>query len=393
MLDFNLKEYQKNNNNTKIKVFIEYLYLNYGVSTNSEKFDNEYFSLFTDDDLIESLKYYIAKNGITAQVTASNYVTYIRDFFKLLSEDYGIKNDTFVNVNLYEQLLLKSKGVISNLKKSDSKYIASDEQYEMLNCGINDYLDNLNTSEIFEEIVKFKNREVKKIKFYNRFVSIIAVKLIMKFALGSQTTISLELNSLDIINNIIIINGFKLQLDEELNQLLEKYLKIREYVVNLYSIEENKLFIKPNGDPYVKNRINRINYPEYSSFFIILKDKINTNAADLFTARRILEMLDKGIDVSTISKLSDKSIEKCIELQTANTSEEDVDRKLQVFLYDYILTNRKIITKKKGYLKCPFCGNDVKAISEEWVLVQFENDSIKHLACKNCRGEYGKYSI
>jgi len=382
--NFNLIDFEKKNPNTKIKVFIEYLYEKYGVKADSEEFDNEYFNLFNDNDLIESLEYYIAQYSITAQITAQNYITYIKDFFKMLSDDYGIKNDTFINIDLYSRLLLKSKKIISRLKLSESKDSATDEQYEELNNGINKFLNELVMDDIYDEIIQVKNKKKKNVKLYNRFISSIAIKLIMKFALSNSTTVNLKLDNLDIKNNIIRINGFKLELNKELIEILKKYLRVREYILNIYSIEESILFIRCNGKSYRKDYKSNKNASDNYSFFMIMNDLINTRSGDLFSSRRILEMLDKGVDISTIARLSDKSIGKCIELQK-NNNEDEVNEKLNLYFNEHEFNQKKIIIKKKGYLKCPFCGDEVKAISDEWVLIQFENDNTKYLACRKCR--------
>lgn len=387
--NFNLKEFENKNPNTKIKVFIEYLYEKYGLTTDNEEFDNEYFSLFNDDDLLESLEYYIVKNGITAQVTAQNYITYITDFFKVLSHDYNIRNDFFTDMKLNEQLMYKSKKIISKLKLSESKDYATDEQYEVLNNGIDKFLSNLVIGDIYDEVDQYKNKKKKHIKLYNRFISSIAIKLIMRFALSNSTTVCLKLDNLDMINNTININGFELELGEELTDILKKYLKVREYVLELYSIESSNLFITQDGESYIKNYKSNKKMPDYATFFMIMGDYIGRRSGDLFSARRILEMLDNGIDISTVVKLSDKSIEKCIELQR-NNSEGEVNKKLQLLFNKGKFNKKKIVINKKGYLKCPFCDNEVKAISDEWVLVQFEGNDTKFLACKECRGENGQ---
>lgn len=393
MLEFDLKEYQQVEvTNTKIKVFIEFLYKKYGVSPDTEKFDNEYFQLFNDDDFIESLRYYIEKNGITAQVTASNYIGYIRDFFKMLSEKYEITNETFTNIKLYEKLLIKSKEIINILNETESKDIATDEQYEKLNYCISSFLDNLIINDIYNEITRLKTGELKKVRLYSRFVSCISIKLIMQFALGSLATALLEIDNLDISTNSLKVNGFKLPLTDELISLFNDYLKIREYILKLCSIDESKLFIKHNGRLFVKENKHSKNFPDYSQFFMIVGDAIDSHASELFADRRILEMLNKGIDVPTISKLSGKSEEKCIKLQRTINNTDEIEKKLQIFFDNKINIENTIIPKKKNYIRCPVCNKEVHAISDELVLVQYENNPRKYLACKNCRGEYGKQS-
>lgn len=388
VVNFNLKEFEKTNTNTKKKIFIEYLYEKYGGANDNEGFDNVYFHLVNDDDLIESLEYYIAKNSITAQVTAENYITYIAEFFKMLSEEHGIENEVFNNKSLNNKFLSKSKKIIGRLKLSVSKDCASDEQYEKLNDGMDKFVNELVINDIYNEIIQFKDGKIKNIKLYNRFISIISIKLIMKFGISNLKTISLKFNDFDMIDNIVNVNGFRLELGKELTEIIIKYISVREYILKLYDVEQSNFFIKYNGTLYTTDSNNNKdkNKADYCSFFKIMFDIIDTRSADLFSTRTILEMLSSGIDISTIVKLTDKSMKKCFKLQNNNNDEYEINKKLQLFFYKDKFTEKKKIIKKKGYFKCPFCDNEVRAISDELVLVQFENDNAKYLACRECRG-------
>ena len=44
--------------------------------------------------------------------------------------------------------------------------------------------------------------------------------------------------------------------------------------------------------------------------------------------------------------------------------------------------------KRKGYIDCPYCGDSYEAVSENWLLVQFEKNGKLYLACKECQGKY-----
>jgi hypothetical protein len=397
MPEFNLNEYKDKETNSKRKVFIEYLFLKYGISSDVDKFDNEYFACLNDDDLIQSLEYYISRNKVTGQITARNYITYIEQFFKTLSDEYGIRNEIFTNIDLKNEFVSKSNKIISTLKKTESKNSASDEQYEKLCSGIEDFLSKLNENDLYGEIGKIKNEiedgNVRYGKLYYRFVSVLPIMLVMKFALSNLTLISLDIEDVDMKRKVLKVNGFELGLDERLTYLFSIYLKIRDYILEQYSIQESKLFIKHNGEPFIKKTIERKNKTEYAAFFKILKDIIGTHSADLFAGRRILEMLDKGIDISTVAKLSGKSTRKCIELQSNSLKNEDINQRLiQLFDADNTV-NKKIIPKKRGHLTCPFCGKERPPICEDWILVQFDNDGPKYITCRNCGGKNGKYIV
>lgn len=393
ILDFSLKEYEKTNSNAKIRVFIEYLYKNYGGSSDGEDFNNEYFRKISVDELIDSLLYYIEKNKVTSKETARIYITYITEFFTKELDKYGINNNIFTDSSLNNKLMSEAREISSRLKSKESKDVASDEDYEMLNNGIEDFLKQLNINDIYKEIIDYKEKNIGNIKIYNRFISIIAIKLIMKFGLGNATTISFQFKDLDMESKIITANGFSLGLDEDLIKLFEMYLPIREYILHLYALEESKLFIKYNGEQYIRYYKNRKPVPDYGSFFFIMKDKLKKQSAELFGARRALEMIENGIDISTVSKISDISTDKCIELQKNSANEEDLNKKLHKFFHKDEITKEKIDIKEKRYLICPFCGREIEGISSKWILVQFEDMDKKYLACRMCMDRNGKIRI
>ena len=225
---------------------------------------------------------------------------------------------------------------------------------------------------------------------YYKFISILSTKLIMKYALGNKMVVLLELKDFDLKLNCLYIKNFVLQLDDEIINIIQEYLKIREYILNIYDKQESKMFIKHNGEIFIKDINNPKSTPEYGAFFRIMNEIINTCSAELLSTRRILEMIDYGIDISTIAKINDCSTNKIISLQSKSHEEDDINQKLSAFYKSGIKNDEKIFINKKGFLKCPFCNKEVKAISDEWVLVQFNKDEEKHLACRKCRGENGK---
>jgi len=128
-----------------------------------------------------------------------------------------------------------------------------------------------------------------------------------------------------------------------------------------------------------------------------MKDIVGTQSGEIFATRRLLEMLDKGMDVYTVLRLSEKTTKKFFDLLDEYNKLEDINSKIQQFFYGETSIDKKFIVKKKEsselFLICPFCGDEVMAISDEWVLVQYEDNGKKFLACRKCKGENGKHIL
>lgn len=385
---FDLSKYKEKN--TKEKVFIEFIYLKCGYEYKSPSFENIYFSLFTIDDFLESLEYYISTYHITAKITAQNYLTFIKNFYEMLNEKYNIRNDIFFNFELKDELDTRAKDIILLLKDTENKNIATDEQCEMLDTGINEFLLNHNIEQIYDDFCKIKNSKTTN-RNYNRFVSIIAIKIIMEYALTNLITVSLAMENLDVDNKMLLVNGFNLPLSEELSVLIKDYLRVRTEILKNNAIESNFLFVKSNGEAYKKSYETRENVCDVVNFFAIMADVLETQSTDIFASKTILGMLEKGVDVSTIYKLTNKSEKKCIELQNISYTDTERNNKL-VSIFNSKSSRKQISTVKKGFIKCPFCGCEVKAVSDNLVLVKFEEDELEYLACKGCKGTIEKQS-
>lgn len=396
--EFNLANFKKENKDTKVKNFIEYLYEKLGDGT--DDFDNEFFSALTVDDLVDSLLRYLSNNKITAQITGNNYLTSITGFFDMLKKDYQIKNDVFSYNELTQEFSMKCHEIISNLKESIPKDVASDEQYEKLNEGISSYMDSFNYDVILNEIDRIYdgNNEGKEMHAtkYPVFMSILPIKLILKYALSNLTVVNLDISNLDMKNKTLAVNGLLLPLDKELIELFDTYINIRRYILEKYNLDEQKLFIKVNGTAYIKTSKHRMNIPDYGAFFRIMDKVINTQSAENFAKRRVAEFIEKGLDLFTIFKLTDLSSDSLINILEEAKSTEEMNVKVQHFFnegtgidkkYEIKLLNKK---KPEYNIKCPFCNEYFMATSENWILVQYENSDKKYIACRKCKGENGK---
>ncbi len=178
MQEFDLKTYRANAN-AKLLSFFEYIYVKPGLKE-EETFLKEYFEIINENDLIESLKYYIVRNHVTAQITADNYISFITTFYEEIYEKYGIVNDIFLNLEMKKTLLRRTREITTSLRKTESKDIATDEQYETLRDGLKDAMSHFRYSEICQEIVEYKNKSIRNIKNYYRLLSTITVNIVFE---------------------------------------------------------------------------------------------------------------------------------------------------------------------------------------------------------------------
>lgn len=380
---FSLHNFQETNTNTKKKVFVKWLFKTFGVDEGNEEFDNSDFSLLNENDLIDSLKDYIRVKSIGSQQTAKIYIGDITSFFDELANKYNIENEVFTNTYRKSKFVERTNEIISELKETESKDIASDEQYEKLNTIIDKYLsDHSNLDlEISDEFEKYKITNTTYLSVYQYVISIIAFKFVMEFAFKDIVIISLNVKSIDIENKCIHINDVLLPLDDSLEKLLKTYLKIRNSILDFYSMQENLLFIKYTGEPYIQETPDRTNTSDYGTLFkfsVRNRKKIVDVTPETLASKRIVEMINSGIDISIISDFTKFPYKRCKKLQEKSNRKNEINEKLKQFF-----NNKEIVTKKR-YLKCPFCGDEVKASSDYWILFQNEGNKTKYLRCRKC---------
>ena len=96
MTEFIVEEYyEKYQKKTYLDVFFDFLKNKF----ESDKIDLEYFASVNEVDLLESLDYFILIRKVTARRTALTYIGKLKILFGDLENQYGVKNDIFVNGN------------------------------------------------------------------------------------------------------------------------------------------------------------------------------------------------------------------------------------------------------------------------------------------------------
>lgn len=73
-----------------------------------------------------------------------------------------------------------------------------------------------------------------------------------------------------------------------------------------------------------------------------------------FANKRIIEMIRAGVDISTISELTEEPANTIAKLDDVSREQRQKEEALLIFLKED-KNNFKI--KRKGYIDCPYCGN------------------------------------
>lgn len=384
MKEFDLEIYRVDAN-AKLLSFFEYLYIKLGLKED-ERFPKEYFEIVNENDLIESLNYYIVKNHVTAQITAENYISSITTFYQELYEKYGVANEIFLNLEMKKGLLKRTKGITTSLRRTESKNVASDEQYEILRNGLKDAISHFEYNDICQEIVEYKNKSIKSAIQYYRLLSAITVSIVLEYAIKQISIGKILLSDLNLGDKYIRINGYKLPLNDDMVALFHLYLPIRSFILQTFSEDCVWLFVTVEGQSCLRPTKGGKGQINYGTFFKIVVDYTEgKKSLTSFANKRIIEMIRAGVDISTISELTERPAGTIARLD--DTSRESVQKEnaLLAFLKGD-KNNFKI--KRKGYIDCPYCGNSYEAVSENWLLVQFAKNESLYLACKECQGKY-----
>ena len=384
MQEFDLEIYRANAN-AKLLSFFEYLYIKLGLKED-EVFLKGYFEIVNENDLIESLNYYIVKNHVTAQITANNYISAISIFYEELYEKYGITNEIFLNSEMKKRLLKRTKEIITSLRKTESKDVASDEQYETLRIGLKDTMSQFEYESIRQELTDYNNKSIKNAEQYYSLLSVITVNIVLEYAIKQISIARLLFSALNLGEKYIKINGYKLPLNDDMVRLFNLYLPIRSFVLQTFSENSEWLFVTAEGQSCLRPTKGGKGQINYDTFFKVVGDYTEgKKSLTPFANKRIIEMIRARVDISTISELTERPATTIATLDNASRELRQKEEALSIFLKED-KNNFKI--KRKGYIDCPYCGNSYEAVSENWLLVQFAKNGKLYLACKECKGKY-----
>lgn len=380
---FNLQEYMSGELNPKLRYFLEYLETNF---LEEIQMDDKFLELLNEDDFLNAFRDYIDKAS-PARQTAQTYIRNVRNFFEMLHDEYGIRNPVFYDNEINIKFEKMKASIILELREQENKECISDEEFEKLHVEMDKFLCTPDLEEkMIREIENHYSGVSQQNKFYSRFVSIVPIQLAMKFGLSNITLVNLKESDLDLPNGLLYVKGFQLPLTKALTDIMTIYCRMRTMIIEYSQSDIEDLFIKLDGKSFVSEKNN---IPVYATFFFFMKECINTYACKRLSYKRIVELVDKGADIKTLSELVDVKPDTIRSI--CDVDSEGAKSTLINIIMEQYSEGAKKEPVSKGNMKCVYCGKVHTADSANWLLIQTDDSDCKYLACRECRGKDGKY--
>ena len=362
------------NDKRKVKFFLGCLTTDMG----DDVLDNlDILSNLGKDYLLQSFGRYISESP--SKQAAGDYRRTMLNLCEAVCKDFDLKSEFLESATETNNFTETVKEWIELLEEPRSRECISFEEYEALDSEIQDVFSIYDLENQIINSIEIRNY---KPNYYGRLVSAIALKLIQKYGLDNKTISNLRMDDLNMEERIILANGFRLPINEELLSCVELYLKFRDLVVTKAKIETNFLFIKKNATPYLDKNGN----PDSGQLFLLMENALHHTITTSLRYKTIINLVSKGANINLLSQLTGVKSGTIAEMCS------DDKKNLENLLGGINGTNLWIQKPiKKGYMRCPFCGNYKDADSENWILIQVAGEDKKHLACRECRGQDGKY--
>lgn len=358
----------------KANFFLEYLKSTYGRKSLETP---AAFGAIDKEVLLNSIEVYINEKWPVKGV-AEDYRRTIIELCETVCKEYEIDNAFLESASEQKDFYEITKDWFDHLKQSESRVCMSSEDVEKLDEAIRLFF---NTENLENQIRKsIENKKIQN-NYYRQLVSTISVKLVQKYALANATIPNLKITDLSMEGRTLIVNEFKLHLDDELIQCLELYLKSREWVVKATDSKTDKLFITKDGAPY----LNKNGYSQNDKLFALMQDTLGHKEATGLQYRTIIELVSRGANINLLSQLTGVKKETIADICV---EEKATLENIFANVHSSHLWGRR--NARKGQLQCPFCGSYNEASSENWILIQVPGDEKKYLACRECRGLDGK---
>lgn len=347
-------------------------------------FDNddyivEDFALLIDDELVESLEYYIQKNRVTAKQTARAYLGNLKNFFSNLEIHYNTYNDYFSNGDFKPIVYEKAEKIIETLNATVNSETASDDEYTNLAKRIEECAHQYSYDVGKHEIDRFVNNRTTDLPNMFRLIrSVCAMRMVCEYGIKNSEIIRIKQDDVDLEAGTIKRGKYTLPLPFELKKDITEYIKIRQYLLSNLEKTNERLFIKHDGES-----ISGIDASD--KLFRKVIGEGNPVESKSYAKRCIERMVKEGFSANVIKEITGYSGT----IYQSVCDFVDKEGSFQVKLNRFVLPqtsgeHKKRNSKQIRYINCPICHTSIKATAEELVLIKYPGDATLHLACTNC---------
>ena len=133
------------------------------------------------------------------------------------------------------------------------------------------------------------------------------------------------------------------------------------------------LFIKCNGEEIESSSAS-------DKLFGRVMGEESSKESSPYAYRCIERMIRAGFSLNMIREITGHSDTVYKNLCNFIESENSIHQKI----IEFVLPRNTEKTWKKYYMNCPICGKELKAVSQNLVLIKKHNDEMLYLYCREC---------
>lgn len=373
ILEKYIKEFVQNNKQEKTQITVFWEFVSSVIFDGSE-FTIEDFALLNVNELKESLEYYIRRNKITAKQTANTYVGNLKRFFFNLENHYQVHNDVYINRDFIPAFWEEIDSIIFKLNDTVNTGTATDDEYESLVSKIDHAENQYSYDEAVLEIDNYvEDSSNNRLDGFHHILSVCASRLVIEYGMSNRVIRSIKTNDVDLENSIIIRGRYSLPISTELKRSLVDYVKLREYLLNKLNKTQELFFIQCSGEGINDRGAS-------DQLFTKVVGENSSKESKPYAKRCIERMVKEGFSSNIIKEITGYSDS----VYKAVCNFVDNENSTQAKLIEFITPSNRIKVQKKGYINCPVCAKEIKATSENLVLIKKPESDVFYLCCKEC---------
>lgn len=237
---------------------------------------------------MESVEYYVKKNGIKYISTTDIYISTVKSFFYYIAHEYNWINIFFEKKKYSKEFSDKYRNKTKELKLNTVKQVGPlrEDEARKLIAVCDRRLENVKITDLMNGM----NNGV-----FSGYISALISKIVLFYGLSNKSIVNLRYRDYDDMYRKITINGFQVHLPDLLGKQLHEYTELRKEF--LKSHEENELLFIDFANP---NKFKMDN----TKMFFVLREVIGTNQATALAKFAIIQMIRANIPANLIMEFT-----------------------------------------------------------------------------------------